>query len=98
MKFALLKNVSFDPFADKLKDDPHYLFNNDNYKEYLDSKIEYYDFDEQTRPIKRFIDTKGTPNGKKDILLMRNLFLISPIISSATLICSRLIKTSYGNL
>ena len=60
--------------------------------------IEYYDFDEQTRPIKRFIETKGTPSGKKDILLIKNLFRISPIISSATLICSRLIKHSYGIL
>lgn len=45
MKFALLKNVSFDPFADKLKDDPQFLFNDENYKEYLDSKIEYHEFE-----------------------------------------------------
>jgi hypothetical protein len=44
MKLAFLKKISFDPFPDKYKNDPQYLFQNDNYKNYLENKLEFHDF------------------------------------------------------
>lgn len=43
MKFALLKNINFNPFNDA---DPAYLFNNENYKKYLEDKTEFIEFDD----------------------------------------------------
>jgi hypothetical protein len=43
MKFALLKNINFNPFSDA---EPSYLFDNLNYKKYLEDKIEFVDFDD----------------------------------------------------
>ena len=45
MKFALLKNFSFNPFVDA---DIPYLFDDSNYKNYLEDKIEFVNFDNIT--------------------------------------------------
>jgi len=44
MKLVLLKNVSFDPFVEKLTTDTSYLFDNKNYESYISDKLEYHEF------------------------------------------------------
>ena len=53
MKLAYLKNVSFDPFEPKISEDPMYLFNDDNYKNYLEDKLEFHDFMDTTDLFKK---------------------------------------------
>jgi hypothetical protein len=43
MKFALLKNINFDPFTGA---EPSFLFNEQNYKNYFEDKLEFIDFDD----------------------------------------------------
>lgn len=45
MKLALLKNVSFDPFGDKLLTDTSFIFDNKNYELYISDKLEYHEFE-----------------------------------------------------
>lgn len=43
MKFILLKNINFNPFDGA---EPSYLFNDINYKNYLEDKLEFVEFDD----------------------------------------------------